>query len=137
MSNGVFFSKSLLISKAYSELSGSSIRILNYFYMKRRLKKVKNRVGKDDGWAITNNGEIIFTRKEAAGKGFSESTFKRSVDELIKVGLIDIDHQGTGLAGDCNRYSISDRWKLYGTDSFIVKKRQKQLRETKQLFKNR
>ena len=43
-------------------------------------------------------------------------------------GFIDIAHLGGGLIGNCTRYSISGRWRKYGTDSFVQKKRPKDIR---------
>lgn len=105
--------------------------------MKRQVKKRKGISGRRDSWDIINNGEIVFTRSEAKKKGFPESTFKKAVDKLINVGIIDLSHQGSGLMGDFSKYSISKRWELYGTDSFIDKKRPKQFRSISQLSGNK
>jgi len=43
-------------------------------------------------------------------------------------GFIEIAHLGGGLIGDCTRYSISERWRKYGTDSFVRKKSPKDTR---------
>jgi len=125
-SDNVFFSRILLKSKPYLKLSGSSIKILNFFFMKRQVKKLKT--NRSESWMITNNGEIIFTYIEALKLGFTRPKFKRAIDQLIECGFIDIEHHGGGLMKDCSKYAISNRWKLYGTDDFIQKKRPKDTR---------
>ena len=78
---------------------------------------------------MTNNGEIVFPYKEAK-KTFKipKSSFARAIDKLIEYGFIDIAHLGGGLIGDCTKYSISNRWRNYGTDNFVKKKRPKDKR---------
>ena len=55
----------------------------------------------------------------------SEGLFKRAIDELVKVGLIDIAKSGFGLKKDVTLYATSDRWKKFGTDEFVFKQRPK------------
>ncbi len=87
------------------------------------------RAGKEK-WIIKNNGEIIFSY--AMGKSeldMAPTTFMRSIDKLVDHGLIDITYSGSGgRKGDCSKYSISSRWKNFGTDAFIKKSRPKDLR---------
>ena len=83
-------------------------------------------MSREKEWCIANNGEIQFTYKEAKLKwGISYSKFTRAIDEVIRVGLIDITKTGNGLQKDVTLYAISDRWEKYGTDEFVVKKRPK------------
>ncbi len=70
--------------------------------------------------------EIIFTYKEAEKKyGISDSRFGKAIDELIEKGFIDIADTGMGVHKVTTLYSISDRWKLYGTKDFVKKERAK------------
>jgi len=91
------------------------------------MKKIENRRGRNEqDYYIANNGEIQFTYKEAIEKwGITGPTFTKAIDQLMGVGLIDITKAGSGLHRDASRYALSDRWKDYGTDEFIVKKRHK------------
>ena len=76
------------------------------------------RKGKED-WDCVNNGEIVFTYAEAKNRyGIPYSTFRDAIYELIEKGFIDIAESGAGMYRSANLYSISDRWKLYGTDDY-------------------
>lgn len=94
--------------------------------MKRQVKKIKSY--RSENWQIVNNGEIVFTYSEALEKGFTRPKFKRALDQLIELGFIDITHHGGGMNKDFSKYSISNRWKDYGTEDFIIKTRPKDLR---------
>lgn len=53
----------------------------------------------------------------------------KALDQLIKHGFIDIIKQGNGgVKGDKSLYSISDRWKKFGTPEFIQVERRKDKR---------
>ena len=78
----------------------------------------------------TNNGQIEFTYSEALKKGYSRRSFRDALDQLIERGFIDIAHLGSGgWKGDKNLYSISDRWRDFGTDDFKPMERPKDRRK--------
>ena len=58
------------------------------------------------------------TYGEAEALGIKTSSFHRSIIKLVEVGFLDIYHQGGWVGRDYSRYSMSDRWKDYGTDLF-------------------
>jgi hypothetical protein len=96
------------------------------------MKPVNPKKGREKDFFIANNGKIVFTYAEAKKElGMPSSTFMKSIDKLIEVGLIDVIHAGSGgrspdgLHGDVGLYAISERWKKYGTPDFEVKTRQK------------
>jgi hypothetical protein len=96
------------------------------FLTKRVPKQIDGKPKRKDGWYIANNGEIQFTYKEARKKwGIKSGKFTRAIDDLIRVGLIDIEKTGFGLRKDVTLYAISDRWEHFNSDEFVVKKRQK------------
>lgn len=89
-------------------------------------------------WHLTNNGEIQFTYLEAKEKwGILGSRFTRAIDDLIRVGLIDIAKTGCGLHKDVTLYAISDRWKKFGTDEFVEMKRPKRTQQYGFINKNK
>jgi len=119
-SKTISLEKELLKSEAYRSLSGTQKNVLHDFLMKRKLKKYNGR------WEITNNGEIEYCYSEAEKKGIPRSTFMKCLDALIAKGFIDVYHSGNGgKKGDKSLYWISDRWKHWGTDKFVTKKRPK------------
>jgi hypothetical protein len=121
----MYFSKRLHRNPAFRKLNRSSIFVLLEFYYRRR---VANIAGK--GLQIINNGEIIFTYDEAKKKfGMARSTFRNSIDQLVKLGFIDIAHHGGGMMKDCSKYGISERWRDYGKEAFIKKLRKKDNRK--------
>lgn len=118
-SDSLYFSIKMLKSKAYLGLSGTSIKVLNFFYIRKVMKKVK--ILNRSEWDIANNGQIVFTYPEAVSKGFTRPSFKRALKQLVEFGFIDIAYHGGGMAKDKSLYAISDRWKLYGEKKFIFK----------------
>ena len=116
-SGSIFVERRLLQSKAYRALrTPTAYFVLGIFWTKRQLAK-KGRRGKD--WVITNNGEIVFTYQEAETKyGISGGAFRSAIDELRNKGFIDIAESGAGLHKSANLYSISNRWKSYGTPEY-------------------
>ena len=84
-----------------------------------------------------NNGHITFTYAEAEKLGYPRPTFRRAIDKLIEVGLIDLTYQGQGgyvsdngeVLGESSLYGMSDRWQDYGTDNFVMKERKKDTRK--------
>lgn len=136
-SHGAYIESELFDSEPYRLLTKIEMRIYFDFLLKRKFGKLQKKQGKRQNKFITNNGQITFTYAEAERLGYPRITFQRSIDKFIKVGLIDITHQGTGgmisddgkVSGEATLYSISERWKDYGTDRFIEKERQKDTRK--------
>jgi len=117
--------RKMINSSAIKQLNGRALHILLLFLARRQMQKV----GRKKRWTIKNNGEIVFPYKEAQKRFYiPRSTFTRAIDNLIKYGFIDIAYLGGGLIGDCTKYSISNRWKEFGTDKFVKKKRPKDTR---------
>jgi hypothetical protein len=123
----MFVSKKMITSAAFRSLKiPAACQVFMIFLTKCTPKQIDGKPNRKDGWYIANNGEIQFTYKEAWEKwGISSNKFTRAIDELIRVGLIDITKSGFGLRKDESRYAISDRWENFGTNEFVVKKRQK------------
>jgi len=115
--------RDLTDAKAFKALSASSIHVYLRFLKKRKMS-MQGRSGKEQ-WVQTNNGELVFTYSEAQKElGLPKSTFMNCLDRLIEVGLIDIAHSGSGgKKGDVSLYSISQRWRKYGTPAFVEKRR--------------
>lgn len=114
----IWFEKCLIESKAFVALkTATAHKALALFFTKRQVTKRK---GSRNQWDITNNGEITFTYREAKRKLSikSDKTFRRAIDELRDKGFIDIAASGYGLYKSSNLYSISERWKLYGTPEY-------------------
>ncbi len=89
------------------------------------MEKVQARpMSRENEWRITNNGEIQFSYVEAETQyGISCGKFRRAIDDVVRVGLIDIAKTGLGLHRDVTLYAISNRWEKFGTDEFVVRKR--------------
>lgn len=114
----IFIEWQLLDSEVFKELSGKAKNVLLRFLQKRTWS------GKGKKAKYINSG-LAFTYTEATALGTSTSQFHTILKKLYEVGFIDIDHQGGGLARDYSRYSISERWRDYGTPRFktVTKKR--------------
>ena len=63
---------------------------------------------------------IVFTYKQANEYcKVSKATFKKCIDELVKLGFIDI--LSSGKCRKPNIYALSSRWKLYGEKVYLDK----------------
>ena len=110
--------KNLITSKAYRSLrTPTAYFVLGIFWTKRQMAKV-GRKSRDD-WVIANNGEIVFTYEEAEARyGISSGAFRSAIDELRNKGFLDIAKSGAGLYKSASLYTISDRWRAYGTAEY-------------------
>lgn len=114
----------LIRSETFRSLGRNSMLVYFDFLRKRKMHRMKAKKGRDDAWVVKNNGEIVFTYKEAEGRGLRRDSFRNAIDELVIKGFIDIAHQGSGgNKRDVSLYSISDRWMQYGTPEFIEHER--------------
>ena len=124
-SKNIWIEREMILAPAFHKLNGSAIKVLLLFLYRRQWKQA----GRKGKWYTTNNGEIVFPYKEAHKRfNIPKSSFARAIDNLIEYGFIDIAYLGGGLIGDCTKYSISNRWKEYGTDKFVKKRRPKDKR---------
>ena len=124
-SKNIWIEREMILSPGFRKLNGRAMEVLLLFFYRRQWSR-PSRKGK---WCTTNNGEIVFPYKEAKKRfKIPKSSFARAIDNLIEYGFIDITHLGGGLIGDCTKYSISNRWRNYGADNFIKKKRSKDTR---------
>lgn len=111
----------LLHSQAYQELKyAPAIKTLNWFYEKVRYKKIKYKRG-EKRYQMINEGEISFTYREAGFRGLTQNQFSRALKALCHFGFIDVIKHGSGLEGDYTIFSISNRWKHFGTPEFEEK----------------
>ena len=122
----VVLTQKMLKSKVWINLTGASTQVFLIFRTKCQMEKPPGKSGKHSGMIITNNGEIIFTYEEAhRDYGISKDRFKRAIDQLVEFGFIDIKHTTNGLHKVATQYGISDRWQDWGTEQFVMKKREK------------
>ena len=122
----MFVERSIPTSKAWLSLStAAACKVYLLLLSRRKFEKSKGKAGRNRSkYVNTNNGEILMPYRHAEQFGVTAGQFRRAIDELCQKGFIDID-PGSGLLGDPSRYSISDRWRLYGTPEFVTKERQK------------
>jgi hypothetical protein len=114
----IWVERALIESAAFCALKTAyAHKILDDFFTKRQFESIGRKGEKN--WIIKNNGLIEFTYKEALAKyGFSEGTFRNAIDELRHKGFIDIASGGQGIYKATNLYSISNRWRNYGTPDY-------------------
>lgn len=123
----MYVSREMVSSLAYRSLKTPAAHVvLMAFLTKRQVELVRRPCTREYSWDIKNNGEITFTYGEARDKyGLSPAKFTRAIDDLIRVGFIGIEHSGLGLYKDATRYSLCDRWKLFGKPEYKAKTREK------------
>jgi hypothetical protein len=111
----------LIESEAFLNLSGKAAMLcVIRFHQKAFKKKIKPKRGGSKETIITNNGEIIFTYAEAKELGIRSSrTFYRVIRELVEdKGFVDIEEHGGWYGKQPNKFSISYRWRKYGTGEY-------------------
>ncbi len=108
--------RELIKSKAYASLKVHGLKVLLRFYTKRKMEKHKH-PKRGEVWNISNNGDLVFTYKEAVQAGMDRKQFSGALDELISKGFLEITHHGTG-PGDSSTYKLTERWKIYGKEQF-------------------
>lgn len=110
--------QNMIKSKAWLELRGAAQSVYLIFRTKCRMERTTGKPGKR-GMVIANNGELVFTYAEAQKiYGISKSRFRRSIDELITKGFVDIAATGMGVHKVTTFYALSERWRFYGTEHF-------------------
>ena len=119
----VVIDKPLINSPAFRSLRSCAVHVYLDFLGKRRLEKNRYRRKRGPDWIITNNGEIEYTYSEAEKRGISRPRFAKSIDQLVERGFIDIADTGAGVHRMKTLYSISTRWKDWGTEQFVEKER--------------
>jgi hypothetical protein len=121
----IVLEQKMLKSKVWLKLTGASTQIFLIFRTKCKMEKIKGKLGRYGGRTIANNSEIVFTYDEAAKKyDISKDRFTRAIDQLVKYGFIDICYTTNGLHKVSTQYAISERWRDWGTNSFVVRKRE-------------
>ena len=123
----MFVSRKQITSEAFRSLkTAAACQVFMIFLYKCQMKPIEGSAKRKKEYYIANNGEIQFSYKDALEKwGISNGRFTKAIDELVRVGLIDITKSGFGLKKDVSLYAISDRWEKFGTDEFVAKERQK------------
>jgi len=132
-SQGVYLPSKLFDSGSYKSLTKAQMRIFYEFMLKRKFASRK-RKGLP---SVLNNGNITFSYGEAEKLGYPRHTFRRAIDKMVEVGLIDITRQGQGgcvlkdgtIIGEYSLYGLSERWEKYDTEDFVKKKRKKDNRK--------
>lgn len=123
----MFVDRLAITSEAFLSLkTAAACQVFMIFLNKCQWKPIEGSAKRSKEYYLANQGEVQFTYDEALEKwGITQKKFTKALDELVRVGLIDITKSGFGLQKDKSLYAISDRWEKFGTDEFVVKKRQK------------
>ena len=117
MVTDIWIDKNLLRSEAFRSLRKWSMLVYFDFLKKRQMHEI-GKPGRKE-WIIKNNGEIVYTYREAELKGISRTQFRNTIDELMEKGFLDINQHGSGgRKKDYTTYFIDDRWQYYGTEKF-------------------
>jgi len=108
-------------SRAYSEMQyAPAIKVLIWFCAKLRWRIDKKKQGISRRIYL-NKDNLSFTYLEAERRGLTQKQFARALKELHHFGFIDVMRHGTGVEKDFSVFSLSDRWRRYGTEDFIQK----------------
>ena len=108
----VALTREMLNHPAYLKLPSTAAKALPYFLDKYR----------GMFWDPARHSmEFTFPCSEGRRYGFPGGTFQRAIEGLIAHGFIDLKAKGGlhGTNGITSRYSLSQRWKAFGTPQFI------------------
>ena len=115
--------KALIESEAFRGLTKTSILVLLDFHAKKQVK------GGGKRWQVLNNGELVYSYREAQRRGISSTAFMHAIDHLIERGFLFVAEQGGGLKGHTSKYGLSSDWRQYGTAAFKTRTRKKRRRQ--------
>jgi hypothetical protein len=125
----MYIERAVILSDALRVLTGTGVRVFLIFLTKRQLQPIQGKKGKSGGkrrYVLVNQNQIQFTYREAVEKyRICRGAFRKAIDQLVAVGLIDVAQSGCGLHREVTLYGLSERWRLYGTPEFIAKTRPK------------
>ena len=122
----IVLDKALVTSAVWISLSGTAKAVYCLFRCRCRFEKAQGSRHRRQRPEHVNNGELVLTYTEALRNyAISRTRFVKALDELIENGFIDVAGTGMGLYRMATYYSISERWREYGTGKFIVRKRPK------------
>lgn len=116
----------MMESEAFWKLTAIQQRVLMRFYQKRTFERKRRHGTNEYYWHYYNDG-LAFPYAEAKHFGISKASFHRAIIKLVKLGFIDVEHQGGQHRRDHSRYKITDRWKQYGTENFKERKKHRVL----------
>ena len=114
--------RKLVKSKAFLSLTGKSAQVYLMLLGRRQMQDLnRGRPGKRKKlWECINNGEIIFTHKEAyESYGITNRQFGHAINQLVDRGLIGI------IPGYPLKFEFVDNWINFGTNKFEPLKRNK------------
>ena len=114
----------MIDSEAFQALrSVHSVKALIYFWQKAEYAKEKRKPGYESPIGnlskILNQGKISFEYRIAGYRGMRPDQFAKALRELHRYGFIDFSRPGRGVKGEYSKFSLSDRWKMYGTDRWV------------------
>jgi len=101
----------MLRSKAWAELDAYDVTAYINFKSKYHVKSTGE-----------NNSKDISLTYEEMGAVMSWGRFKKSIDNLLRVGLIDIVRHKP-QAREATIYGLSVRWHKYGEEDFVIRQR--------------
>ena len=148
---GFYYKNEVWFSPAYQSLPISARDLLQCMLTEFRREKIKmksERFSKE--WVVINNGEISFTEidfKKLTGR--CSSTYLKSRNKLMEVGIIKQTYRGGMCRGDRATYKIligssqillmkgEERWRMYPEKNWTheIPKPKKQLVGTKTQWK--
>ena len=122
MAGQTLLQSEMVLSPAFKALTESGLRVLIVFLLKKPMEKI----GPKDWVPKQSENGMYFTYIEAKKLlGFTPPRFARGIDNVIETGFIDLKYQGGGIKGNRSLYVHSDMWKLFKTDQFMIRPRQK------------
>lgn len=131
--SGTWFTRDLLISRAYWALSGTAKGLLALFMLKRDMDKDHN---------VLNRRSITMTYKELENlynintqtitgikmgfqcdkRGLSRGSVTRGIKDLLAKGFVEIVRQGGAYQRDKTIYGLTEDWRLWSIGSVIRNK---------------
>ena len=99
-----------------------AVQVLMALYKQVHYVKEKiHPLGKKTIWVPDSKQNLVFTYEMAKKYGIPPQRFSNILKSLYECGFIDVIHFGSGQHKDMSLFKLSDRWRKYGTNDFIIK----------------
>ena len=101
---GTWFTRELLLSKAYVKLSSSGKTILAVFLLKRDMNNKHE---------ILNKRKLSVTYKELEALGMPRGSITAGITDLLSKGFLEIVRCGGAYQQDKTIYGLTDDWPIW------------------------
>ena len=113
--SGTWITREMIMSKAFTSLSGGSKQVLLMFLLKRDMTK-QHVCSNCDSLTMTY---LELENMHGEGDGMARGTITYSIEQLLARGFIQVVRQGGGYQQDKSVYGLTEDWRFWVPGSVI------------------